>query len=191
MALWYQDIRGVIMAEKKAKDNPKNAGRKDYYKERIEPRLTEIKEWYSIGVSEEQVYKNLGVGRTTFYKYKKSKPELQEAIRSGVIPIVVKVRSALVKSALGFTYTEKKTYIKQEPDGTGKIKPVSYEEITERYAQPNVASCNLLLKNLDKDNWANDPQAMRMRELELKHKKQVAENNIFLPIGGEEEGGNK
>ena len=84
MALWYQDLRGVIMAEKKAKDNPKNAGRKDYYKERIEPRLAEIKEWYSIGVSEEQVYKNLGVGRTTFYKYKKSKPELQEAIRSGI-----------------------------------------------------------------------------------------------------------
>ena len=106
------------MAEKKAKENPKNAGRKDYYKERIEPRLAEIKEWYSIGVSEEQVYKNLGVGRTTYYKYKKSKPELQEAIRSGVIPIVVKVRSALVKSALGFTYPEKKPYIKQEPDGT-------------------------------------------------------------------------
>ena len=179
------------MAEKKAKENPKNAGRKDYYKERIEPRLAEIKEWYSIGVSEEQVYKNLGVGRTTYYKYKKSKPELQEAIRSGVIPIVVKVRSALVKSALGFTYTEKKTYIKQEPDGTGNIKPVSYEEITERYAQPNVASCNLLLKNLDKDNWANDPQAMRMRELELKQKTEGAENNILLPICGEEEGGNE
>lgn len=179
------------MAEKKAKENPKNAGRKDYYKERIEPRLAEIKEWYSIGVSEEQVYKNLGVGRTTYYKYKKSKPELQEAIRAGVIPIVVKVRSALVKSALGFTYTEKKTYIKNEPTADGKTKPVTYEEITERYAQPNVASCNLLLKNLDKDNWANDPQAMRMRELELKHKKQVAENNIFLPICGEEEGGDK
>lgn len=192
MALWYQDLRGVGMAEKKkAKANSKNAGRRDYYQERIEPRLDEIKKWYSIGVSEEQVYKNLGVGRTTYYKYKKSKPELQEAIKAGVMPIVVQVRSALVKSALGYTYTEKKTYIKNEPTADGKTKPVTYEEITERYAQPNVASCNLLLKNLDKDNWANDPQAMRMRELELKHKKQVAENNIFLPICGEEEEGNK
>lgn len=172
------------MAEKKdkeKKENPKNAGRKDYYNERIKPRLKEIKEWYSIGVSEEQVIKNLGIGRTTFYKYKKSEPELQETIKAGVIPVVVAVRSALLKSALGYTYTERKVYTKNEPGSDGKNKPVSYEEITEKYSGPNVASCNLLLKNLDKDNWANDPQTLKMRELELKHKKQMAENNIFRP----------
>lgn len=172
------------MAKEKTATKP--TGRKDHYTTRIKPRLKEIKEWYSLGVSEEQIYKNLGVGKTTWYKYKGTEPELQETIQAGVIPMVVKVRSALVKSALGYTYTEKKTYIKKEPTPEGETRSVAYEEITERYAQPNVASCNLLLKNLDKNNWANDPQAMRMRELELKHKKQVAENNIFIPY--EQEG---
>lgn len=166
----------------KSKKNPKGAGRVDYWGERIQPRLKEIEEWYSIGLDDRQVYTNLGVGRTTFYKYKKEKTELQEAIQKGVVPIVIKVRSALVKSALGFTYTEKKTYIKNEPTPEGKPKQVQYQEIIERYNPPNVASCNLLLKNLDSDNWANDPQALEMRRLELKHKKQMAENAIFLPV---------
>lgn len=163
------------MAKAKAQSRP---GRNDYYNERIKPRLNEIKEWYSIGLSEEQIYRNLGVGKTTWYKYKGTEPDLQDAIKAGVIPIVVKVRSALVQSALGFTYTERKLYVK---DGT------EYEEISERYSPPNVASCNLILKNLDKDNWANDPQAMKMRQLELKHKEQIAKNNIFIPIEREVE----
>lgn len=175
------------MAREKANDPESKRGRKDYYTDRIKPRLNEIKEWCAYGLNEEQIYRNLGIGKTTWYKYKAEKPELQEAIKTGSIPLVIKVRSALVNSALGYTYTEKKTYIKQEPDGTGKIKPVSYEEITERYAQPNVASCNLLLKNLDRDNWANDPQSLKMRQLELKHKEQVAKNNVFMPVESENE----
>ena len=155
-------------------ETPKRkTGRNDYYTERIKPRLKEIKEWYSIGLSEDQIYRNLGVGKTTWYKYKGTEPELQEAIKAGVIPIVIKVKSALVKSALGFTYTERRVFIKEGAE---------CEEICEKYSPPNVASCNLLLKNLDKDNWANDPQAMKMRQLELKHKQQIANNNIFLPV---------
>ena len=144
------------MADKKnkeKKENPKNAGRKDYYTERIKPRLNEIKEWYSIGVSEEQVIKNLGIGRTTYYKYKKSEPELQETIKAGVIPVVVAVRSALLKSALGFSYTETKTYIGY-PDKNGNRK--TRKEITETVVPPNVTACMAWLNNRKPEQWKWD-----------------------------------
>lgn len=162
-------------------------GRKNYYEERIKPRLKEIEEWYSLGVSEEQVYKNLGVTRSTWYKHKAEQEELKEAIKRGCMPVIIKVRSALYKSALGFTYTERKVYKKKEPTGDGNFKEVGYEEISEKYAPPNVASCNLLLKNLDKENWANDPQMLKMKELELKHKQQVLESSVFEDESGENE----
>ncbi len=161
-------------------------GRTDLYEANIKPRLKEIEEWFSLGVSEQQIYKNLGVGKSTWYARKADKPELQEAIKRGCMPVIVKVRSALYKSALGFTYTERKLYTKAEPAGDGKTREVSYEEIIERYSPPNVASCNLLLKNLDKENWANDPQLLKMKELELKHKQQVLESSMF---NDDEEGG--
>ena len=46
------------------------------------------------------------------------------------------------------------------------------KEVIQKYAQPDVASINLLLKNYDKENWANDPQVIELRkkELELKEK---------------------
>ena len=157
-------------------------GRMDYYETRIKPRLKEIKEWISIGVSEQQIYNNLGVGHTTWYKAKSKQPELQQVIKEGSLPVIIKVRSALYKSALGFTYTERKVY--EKPDANGDSH--QFVEITEKYIPPNVASCNLLLKNLDKDNWANDPQALRMKELELKHKQQVAESAIFNEVDNDE-----
>lgn len=174
--------------EKEKKPNPKNAGRHDYYTERIQPRLKEIEHWYSLGLTEGQICINLNISRTTFYKYKKDEKDFQEAVKRGVTPLVVEVRSALAKSALGFTYTEKKTYMKNEPSADGIIKKVQYQEITERYSPPNVASCNLLLKNLDKDNWANDPQSLEMRKMELKHKQQVAESSMFFPVESEDVG---
>lgn len=160
-------------------------GRQSYYKTRIEPRLKEIKEWLSLGLTEQQVYRNLGVGHSTWYAAKAKYPEFQEAIREGVLPVVIKVRSALYKSAVGFTYTERRVY--QRPDKeTGEAQEVV--EISEKYSPPNVASCNLLLKNLDKDNWANDPQSLRLRELELKHKQQMAESALFSEVEDEPNG---
>lgn len=150
-------------------------GRENYYEERIKPRLKEIEEWFALGVSEEQIYKNLGVKRATWYKHKAEQEELREAIKKGSMPVIVKVRSALYKSAIGFTYTERRVYSKPDKDGNEQ----EVVEISEKYSPPNVASCNLLLKNLDKENWANDPQMLKMKELELRHKKQVLESSIF------------
>ena len=71
----------------------------------------------------------------------------------------MELRSSLIRRAKGFQYEEKKT-VKEAG------QPVR-EEIYIRTALPDVAALNLLLKNYDKENWANDPQALRLREKEL------------------------
>ena len=44
---------------------------------------------------------------------------------------------------------------------------------------PDVAALNLALKNYDPDNWANDPQMLKIREKELKLREKQVENNTW------------
>ena len=83
--------------------------------------------------------------------------------------LVEDLKGALVKKAKGFQYVEKKI-IKEH--GT-----VVREEIYEKASLPDVAALNLLLKNYDADNWANDPQALKMRQKEIELQERRIEQN--------------
>ena len=79
--------------------------------------------------------------------------------------MVERGRSALIMSAVGFEHDERKKIIVR-----GKVVR---EEVTTKYYPPNMAAINMLLKNYDPENWANDPQMLKIRqeELELQRKK--------------------
>lgn len=147
-------------------------GRKSVYDTIIKPRFDDILVWIKNGATEKQVYENLGIKKDAFYKYKKEKAEFNELLKKGRQNLVLELRGALVKKALGFTYTEKKTYTKKEE---GKI--TEYNEETEKKALPDVAALNLCLKNYDLDNWSNDPQNLRLKEKELELKREIAEKD--------------
>ena len=148
-------------------------GRKNMYDSHIKPRFDEIKKWLEEGATEQQIYENLGVSKTTFYKYKEEKSEFAELLKKGRINLVVQLRGALVKKALGgYTYTTKKTVM--NTDGNGKNVTI---ETNEHYAEPDVAALNLCLKNYDPDNWANDPQMMKLKREELELKKEQSEKD--------------
>jgi hypothetical protein len=42
---------------------------------------------------------------------------------------------------------------------------------------PDVAAINLALKNFDRENWANDPQALELHKRELRLKEKQIKNN--------------
>lgn len=138
-------------------------GRKNKYYSHVQPHLLDIPEMLQT-MTEEQVAKRLGVGYSNWIKYKKEFQELQEAIKKGNQDLVSELKSVLKKKARGFQYEERKI-IKEHGI-------VMREEIYVKQALPDVASINLLLKNLDKDEWSNDPQMLELkkRELELKEK---------------------
>ena len=139
-------------------------GRPNKYKKNVEPYLAEVPEM-ALTMTEEQIARTLGVAYSSFRGYKKQYPALNDALKKGRAELVKELRSTLIKRAKGFTYEESK---KIKKDGV-----VVSEEIYTKAALPDVASLNLLLKNYDADNWANDPQALALRkeELELQKKK--------------------
>jgi len=147
-------------------------GRKSVYDTLIKPRFDEVLEWLRNGATDRQIYENLGIKKDAFYKYKREKSEFSEILQKGRQSLVVQLRGALVKKALGFQYSEIKKYTKIENG-----KSVQYIEETKKNALPDVAAINLCLKNYDPDNWANDPQQLRLKEKELELRREIAEKD--------------
>lgn len=149
-------------------------GRKSAYETKIKPRFSEIREWLINGASNENIYRNLDISEPVFYKYLAEKEEFKELIKNGRIAIVAELRSALIKKAKGFDYTETKIIEREDPETGEKVKTV---ETYNKKALPDVAAINLALKNYDSDNWSNDPQGDKIKREELELKKQKLEKD--------------
>lgn len=147
-------------------------GRKSAYETTIKPRFSDISEWLKHGATERQIAYNLGVSYSTLNKYKAEKSEFAELLKNGRQSLVLELRGALVKKALGFTFTEIKKYTKVENG-----QAVQYVEETTKNAPPDVAALNLCLKNYDPDEWANDPQALKIKKEELQLRRELAEKD--------------
>lgn len=132
--------------------------RPDKYATHVEPYLEEIKQM-CLTMTESQIAETLGVGYSSFRKYKKQYPALKSTLEKGRKDLVMELRSALIRRAKGFEITEVKKVYEE-----GCL--TRYEKST-KYYPPDVAALNLALKNYDPDNWANDPQMIRIREREL------------------------
>lgn len=146
------------------------AGRKSKYFTHVEPYLAEISDWAQT-MTEAQIAKKLSVGYRNFCEYKSKYPQLEQAIKKGRSNLVLDLKSTLIKRAKGFTYEEKKVI--SDSDGYTR------KEVTQKYALPDVASINLLLKNYDKENWANDPQTLEIRKKELELREKQIDNNSW------------
>ena len=149
------------------------AGRRNLYETNIQPNFEKIDKMLNDGASEKQCAEAFGVSYPSWNNYKQKYKEFDNLCRKPRTNLIEDLRSALVKRALGFSYEEKKQYIKEDDDGN-KAK---YTEITTKYALPDVAAINLSLKNYDKENWANDPQTLELKRQELELRKSIAEMN--------------
>lgn len=163
----------VFIGTKKAASAPKKRGRKSAYEETIKPNLAKIAEWAQER-TDEQIAKLLGIAPQTFCKYKTEKPELKEALKRGRTQLVKDLYSTLIKKAQGFQYTEGKTIEEIDPN-TGRLI-VTRKETYTRTALPDVAAIHLLLKNYDKENWSDNPQALELKKEELEIQKKKAED---------------
>lgn len=138
------------------------------YDTHVKPHLDEIPKWYG-ELTEGQIARRLGVGPTSWAKYKNEHPELIEKLVNGREVLVDELKNSLKRKAKGFEYTETKVTVRNsDKDGL-----TTTTETYHRYAPPDTGAIHLLLKNLD-DTWRNDdkPTAdLRREELELKRKK--------------------
>ena len=148
-------------------------GRKSRYETHVQPYLKDIAEWYT-DVDEAEIAKRLGVAVSTFEKYKKTFPDLRQALLKGKQELVTELKAALKKKAKGYYYEETKTCIRQDAGG----KEVKVIEKYKKYAHPDTGAIHLLLKNLD-ENWRNDDQAtldLKREQMEIAREKAEGAN---------------
>ena len=150
-------------------------GRKSAYDTIIAPHLDKIREAVKAGATVTEIAKALNIAESTLYKYKDEKTELAEAFAHGRANIVIQIRGALLKKALGYEYQEKKQYIKKDEDG----ESVTYTEITTKHQPPSETAGAMLLRNYD-DSWLDkDSITTQLKQQELELRKAIAKDNAF------------
>lgn len=145
-------------------------GRPNKYYTHVLPNLDKI-EQLALTMSEEQIAKTLGIGYTSWKKYKNIYPTINDRIKKGRTQLVAELKSTLIQKARGFMYEETETIYEHGRE----VKKV----VKNKYAQPDTGATHLLLKNYDKENWTNDPQALQLKREELELKKQQIEANSW------------
>lgn len=106
--------------------------------------LLKIEGWAKDGLTDEQIAGNMGITAKTLYEWKKRYGEICEALKKGKEIVDRQVENALLKRALGYTYTEKMT---EKSDIGVKVR------ITEKEVAPDTTAQIFWLKNRKPEVW--------------------------------------
>lgn len=118
--------------------------------------LLKIEAWARNGLTDEQIAHNMGIRRSTLYEWKRRFPLISDTLKKGKEVVDIQVENALLKRALGYTFTEvtKERVIDYDPK-TGEVSG-SHMEITKevtKEVQPDVTAQIFWLKNRKPDVW--------------------------------------
>ena len=146
-------------------------GRKNKYEQYVQPYIPKIIEWTKSGATEKEICAALGIAVSTFNEYKNKYSELTDALRAGRQNVVLDIKAALLKKALGFTYEEKK--------GVKKGNEVVNAEVYVRYSPPDTTAAQMLLRNYDPEWQDKDTLTNKFKQQELEIRKALANEKLF------------
>lgn len=150
------------------------AGRKSKYYKQVQPFLEQIDKWLNNGATEKQIAEALNVAYSSWSNYKNEFDELRELCDKPRVGLILDLRGALVKEAMGYTYEEKKTYIKKDEDGNES----RYTEITQKYARP-VTNAIFGALNIYDPEYVKDKKNYELKQEELKLKQELAKEQLW------------
>lgn len=150
-------------------------GRPSRYESEIKPHIAEIKKAVEAGATVEEIAEAFGIAVSTLHKYKAEKKELKDAFARGREKVVIDIKAALLKKALGFEYKEQKKVGRRDKDGENVVLIENYT----RYCPPSETAAAMLLRNYD-ENWLDkDNVSTELKKQEMELKKAIAESNNF------------
>ena len=106
--------------------------------------MLKLEVWARDGLTDEQIATNAGIATATLYEWKKWYPEVSEALKRGKEVVDIQVENALLKRALGYTYTE----TKKESTAEGVRITTTIKEVV-----PDTTAQIFWLKNRRPDRW--------------------------------------
>lgn len=146
-------------------------GRKNK-KEYILENLDTIRKLMEKGYSEKSIAEHLGIGYSTFYKYKSELIELSNTLQKGRQKAIEDLERKAFETAMGFDYTEETTIIQLDEDGNPTKRS---RQLYKKKALPNPAMQQYLLNNWTKGEYTKDYLTAKFKEEELKLKKEIQE----------------
>lgn len=125
---------------------------KGKYEKWLEPDgLLLISAWARDGLTDDQIANNMGIGNRTLYEWKQKYPQISQALKRGKEIVDVEVENALLKRALGYTFTETTKELRENPK-TGNEELVVTKVVTKEIA-PDTTAQIFWLKNRRPDLW--------------------------------------
>ena len=137
--------------------------------------LLQITGWARNGLNNNQIANNIGISRDTLYKWMRSYPQIEEALKEGRRPLDVEIENALIKKALGFTDEEETTEIKQFPDGKQEV----HKRVTKKVYPPDTGAIAFYLKNRAANRYSDHPKLNEeLNKLILENEKLRKDNEL-------------
>lgn len=136
--------------------------RSDNYLELIESRLSEIESWVENGDTDKDIAEKLGIGYSTYRKYKTISVALKGAIATGKDKASQEVEKSLLKLCKGYKYYEEVANKCKEEVLADDGKTVLVKEHVEvvsvkKYRGPELAAQKFWLVNRKNKSWKEDP----------------------------------
>ena len=122
-------------------------GRKKKYDESF-PK--EAEELAKKGLTNKEIFKQLGIGKSTFYNTKKTILEFSDSIKKGREDSIEPVENSLYARALGYDYEEQVTEERISEDGTAHLTVV---KTTKKHMPPDTIAGIFVLKNQAPEKW--------------------------------------
>lgn len=150
-------------------------GRPSKYETEVKPHIDEIRKAVEAGATVEEIAKAFNIAVSTLHKYKAEKKELSDAFARGREKIVIEIKAALLKKALGFEYEEEKRVGRKDAKGENIILVEKYK----RYSVPSETAAQMLLRNYDKEWLDKDMTSNELKKQEMALRTAIAESNNF------------
>lgn len=150
-------------------------GRKSIYETVIAPHIDEIKQGVANGATVKEIATALGIAESTLNKYKAEKKELMDAFARGRASIVIDIRGALLKKALGYEYEEEKRVGRKD----GKGENIVLVEKYKKHQPPSETAAAMLLRNYDETWLDKDSATTQLKQQEFELRKAIADSNNF------------
>ena len=118
--------------------------------------LLQLEAWARNGLTDQQIAENIGICRDTLIEWKKKFPDISDTLKRGKAVVDIQVENALLKRALGYSYTETTRERVIDYDKTTGIPTGSNMEITKEVVKevsPDTTAQIFWLKNRKPDVW--------------------------------------
>ena len=142
----------------------------------IEKNIEQIKEWKKLGATDKQICKQLRISESAYYNNLNKNPKLKEEIQVGIDSFIFELIGELARKAKPHNLKTRKVY-KKIDEKTGHM--TKYEEITYKEVDGDTGALHLLLKNIYRENWADNWQTLELKKKELELREKIAEDKLF------------